>query len=327
MADSAVAITAGTGTNIDTRTESVNGDHRQVVVLGDPVTGANVATVSSSGALNVQGLQSARTAYSITATGNSGAIACVGYNIATVTITGTYAAVTLVFEGSDDGGTTWFAIQGVRVDSFVAESTSGSLTNTTRAWDIPIGAWTHFRVRASTWTSGTGTVGVSFQSMPYEPVPTVGVGQSYAARTAANYYAVGAASGATTVETAITLTKSLGTAATSTGVSHTPTAGKRFRIQTVVVATRGNATATVQSTTFNLRINTAGAVGTTSTPVILSLRSATPATASAWDRVFFDFHEGYEIVGDGTLQFGVTAAATFTTNAPTWDVAIIGFEY
>ena len=37
--------------------------------------------------------------------------------------------------------------------------------------------------------------------------------------------------------------------------------------------------------------------------------------------------DGLEIPGDGTLQFGVTAAATYTTNAPTWDVVIIGYEY
>jgi hypothetical protein len=46
MADSAVAVTAGSGTNIDTRTEGTNGNHRQVVVLGDPATNAAVATVT-----------------------------------------------------------------------------------------------------------------------------------------------------------------------------------------------------------------------------------------------------------------------------------------
>lgn len=48
MADTAVAITAGSGTNIDTRTEATNGNHRQVVVLGDPSTNANVAAVTSA---------------------------------------------------------------------------------------------------------------------------------------------------------------------------------------------------------------------------------------------------------------------------------------
>jgi hypothetical protein len=48
MADTAVAITAGAGTNIDTRTEGTNGNHRQVVVIGDPATNAGVATVTDA---------------------------------------------------------------------------------------------------------------------------------------------------------------------------------------------------------------------------------------------------------------------------------------
>lgn len=48
MADTAVAITAGSGTNIDTRTEATNGNHRQVVVIGDPSTNAAVATVKDA---------------------------------------------------------------------------------------------------------------------------------------------------------------------------------------------------------------------------------------------------------------------------------------
>jgi hypothetical protein len=93
-------------------------------------------------------------------------------------------------------------------------------------------------------------------------------------------------------------------------------------------ATRGNATATIQATTFSLRVNTAGAATTTSA-VWFSARSATPATASAWDRaaVFAFADNGPEILGDGTVQWGVTAAATYTTNAPTWDVQITGYEY
>jgi hypothetical protein len=45
MADTAVAITAGSGTNVDTRTESTNGHHRQVIVVGDPADNAGVASV------------------------------------------------------------------------------------------------------------------------------------------------------------------------------------------------------------------------------------------------------------------------------------------
>ena len=45
MADSSIDITAGTGTSIDTRSEASNGQHRQVVVLGDPSVNAGVAPV------------------------------------------------------------------------------------------------------------------------------------------------------------------------------------------------------------------------------------------------------------------------------------------
>jgi hypothetical protein len=53
MADTAIAITAGTGTNVDTRTEATNGNHRQVVVLGDPSTNAGVAPVDATAGLKV----------------------------------------------------------------------------------------------------------------------------------------------------------------------------------------------------------------------------------------------------------------------------------
>ena len=53
MADTAIAITAGSGTNIDTRTEGTNGNHRQVIVLGDPATNAGVAPVDATAGLKV----------------------------------------------------------------------------------------------------------------------------------------------------------------------------------------------------------------------------------------------------------------------------------
>lgn len=53
MADSAVAVTAGTGTNIDTRTEGTNGNHRQVVVIGDGATNAGIAPVDVTAGLKV----------------------------------------------------------------------------------------------------------------------------------------------------------------------------------------------------------------------------------------------------------------------------------
>lgn len=148
-----------------------------------------------------------------------------------------------------------------------------------------------------------------------------------AGRSNINLYASGVASGTTGTETAITLTKSAGTAATSSAASFVVTNGKIFRITNIIFGTRGNATGTAEITTFVIRVNTGGAVTTSSTPVVLSARSGAAATALAYDRIAIPLTEGYEITGDGTLQFGVTANSVFTTNAPAWDVLITGYEY
>jgi hypothetical protein len=141
------------------------------------------------------------------------------------------------------------------------------------------------------------------------------------------FYATAVAAGASGVETAITLNKAADTGATSAAVSFVITNGKRFRISSILVATRGDATATAQQTIFNFRINTGGAVTTSSIPIVFSARSATPATANAWDRFWLPIPDGLEFLGNGTVQFGMTAAATYAINAPTWDVLITGFEY
>lgn len=53
MADSSVLIDQGSATAMDTRTEATNGQHRQVVVLGDPATNAGVAPVDVTFGLKV----------------------------------------------------------------------------------------------------------------------------------------------------------------------------------------------------------------------------------------------------------------------------------
>lgn len=122
----------------------------------------------------IQGVQPTATTGTITTATSTIAVAVGQLNLATVTISGTYAGVNATFEQSADGGTTWYACQGSRVDSGVIESVTGVLTaNTTRAWDIPIGGATNFRVRATAWTSGTGNIVIAPQSFAYDPCPGV----------------------------------------------------------------------------------------------------------------------------------------------------------
>ena len=47
MANSQVAVTEGSGKNVDTRTTTTDGDHRQVIVVGDPSVDVAVAEVAS----------------------------------------------------------------------------------------------------------------------------------------------------------------------------------------------------------------------------------------------------------------------------------------
>lgn len=342
---------------------AVSGFKVQRVKVGYGSDGS-LRDVDASNGLPVMGVQDTRVTGTITtSTSVAGPATITNRNVVTVDISGTYAGVTFVIEASPDG-TNWFPIQAMNNSTGQASTTWTPGTNATASYDMAIGGMVSLRVRATAWTSGTANVGITPQVFAYEP-SVAAIAQGLAAtgtavlgnpvlvggsdgtnartvttnaaghvvintptRTQVNYYAVAAASGATGVETAITLTKSSGTAATTTGASFVITSGKTFRITHFSVATRGNATATIQTTTFSLRINTAGAVTTTSTPIILAARSATPATASAWDRYIIPLGDGgIEIAGNGTLQFGVTAAATFTTNAPTWDVTIIGYEY
>lgn len=56
MADSSFSVDPGTTTAFDTRTEATNGNHRSVVVIGDPSVNAGVAPVDVTKGLTVTAL-------------------------------------------------------------------------------------------------------------------------------------------------------------------------------------------------------------------------------------------------------------------------------
>lgn len=134
------------------------------------------------------------------------------------------------------------------------------------------------------------------------------------------------ASGLTGAEKSITLNCSADLGTRTAAASFIITAGKTFRITAIIVGSLGNVTTpTNQSTIFALRV----ASGTVSTgsQIVLTARSATYASAQQYDRMVLPTPEGLEFAGNGTVQFGITANSVFVTNAPTWDVTIIGYEY
>jgi hypothetical protein len=112
---------------------------------------------------SVVGLRSpTSTTGSITGTGQYvgtvNGISTVDYDAVAVFFTGTYNSVTINYEGSLDGGTTWDALTALRRTTDTLENNSGSQTNVTRTHIIPLVGYSLFRVRSSTWTSGTMNV-------------------------------------------------------------------------------------------------------------------------------------------------------------------------
>ena len=137
-----------------------------VIVGNSSAKPANVATTMA---------QPARITGSITSSTSAISAAVSGYSVATVTVHGTYAGVTISFLFSDDGGTTWYVDTCTRTDTNVQETGEALPSNQTRAWDCGIYAATNFEVLASAWTSGAASIGITMSAAPIEPALTVGL--------------------------------------------------------------------------------------------------------------------------------------------------------
>lgn len=86
------------------------------------------------------------------ATGNGTALNVTGYNVATAEVTGTFVG-TITWEGSRDGGTTYYSIDATAIGGSVATTAT-----TTGLYTLSVKALTHIRARVSAYTSGSITV-------------------------------------------------------------------------------------------------------------------------------------------------------------------------
>ncbi|MDQ3024567.1 MAG: hypothetical protein M3R04_09335 [bacterium] len=224
-------------------------------------------------------------------------------------VTGTFWQATQPVSGTvtANAGTGTFAVSGTFWQA--TQPVSGTFWQATQ----PISGTV--TVTPPTLTKGTqGSTGFSVQRI------------QDAGRTAISLWATGVTAGTTATEALVTFTRStVAGAATTSANTFVITSGKTFRITAIVVAAR-NMAATVATTLFTLRINTAGAVATTS-PAAISLRCATAATINFIDRVDFEPPDGIEIAGNGTIQFGLSVNPVWTTTASQYDVNITGYEY
>lgn len=96
-------------------------------------------------------------------------ISCSGYASVLVSTlkTGSVAGGTFVFEASDDGGGTWWAIYALYVNNLGAAqqipTASAAITNNA-AYLIPVVGFTQFRVRCSVAPTGTGSTLIRVQA-------------------------------------------------------------------------------------------------------------------------------------------------------------------
>lgn len=147
---SALTVTQGTAASLTGGWPTINGE------IGD-VTGTFTNATQTT---------------SVTATGLD------GYGNTLISINGTYGTATAVFEGSDDGGTTWYAVQAARDNSNTIELGYTSLTNTSQTWQINNPGFDSLRVRSTAVASGTVNVRLSSSAAPVASGTIIGLGTS-----------------------------------------------------------------------------------------------------------------------------------------------------
>lgn len=88
--------------------------------------------------------------------------------------TGTFAGSNCTFEGSIDGGTTWFGVQAARTNVNAIDTATGVLSAAPAyAWELSVNAITNMRVRATAFTSGTQNWRIQPGAYATEPIPAI----------------------------------------------------------------------------------------------------------------------------------------------------------
>jgi hypothetical protein len=171
MAQSFVQLASdGTGKKIDTSVTATAAQHRQTMSIGDPSVDANVALVSSVGALKTETIGSVVSA--VSATWNSSttvnttlSLATQGYGTVSLvdTTSGTISSGHVTFEVSNDSGTTWFSIRGGEISQNSADLGFSTATGVTNEYSFNVSGFSNFRVRLDTIIGGSGSMTLKMQ--------------------------------------------------------------------------------------------------------------------------------------------------------------------
>lgn len=339
MADDVVQVAPdSTGKKIDNSSLTVGANtvYRQRTNISDPTTAAAIASVLNAApggteyalvvraAGDVSIVGKTQTAASGTITTSSSVVGgATDYGTAgnvTVTFTGTYAGVNATFQVSPDAGTTWYATQGQRIDSGVAESTTGVLpANTTRAWNFSMLGYNRFRVLATAYTSGTASVSIIPGTMPFVPVVSA-VANSV---TRVPVLLTFNSSAPVVAETLVSTVKTTGGSAAAGATSIAPTTGKTLRITSITATLRATA-ATLPFGTIRIRSNAAGATLVGSNMLVTFDFGGTAAAIGNVGMIVVPVPDGsMDISGAATL--GITFANNVTTNVVA--INVFGYEF
>lgn len=269
-------------------------------------------------------------------------------------VAGSLTAGQIVFEVSDDN-VNFYPVIGFVQSTFAIFTNWQPSFGSSVSWQFNVNGWNFFQVRLATVLTGTGNVNIGISPAAASLVVVSSVVQQNGANlhmtlddaaggNAVNTVVKGTQgaralasqdlkdsgrvikvysatfTGATT-EALITLTPISDGTVGSTGTSFTVTAGKRFRIQAILLAVK-NAGAAVQGSVVNLRMSATGAV-TAASPMVATVGAGTlSATANIAGSEAAPIPDGLEL--SGSMQFGLTQVGTATAGNT---VTLIGYEY
>lgn len=172
MADD-IAITPGAGASV--ATDDVGGRHFQVMKVDVGGNGAS-APLSATDRMPVYDMPAVTTATTGSITTAASTVVCDVTKASNLVIflSGTFTGVNITFEASVDGGTNYFAVTAVRTNANTIELTSGVVaTGIAYGWELSVNGYTHMRVRATAYVSGTATVTMLPGIYATEPIPAI----------------------------------------------------------------------------------------------------------------------------------------------------------
>lgn len=292
--------------------------------LGNIALDATVAstnTLLTNGAA-VKGARPAATTGSITSAASTvGPITVNGANSAVVTLAGTFAGVNVTFQGSNDGGTTWFGLKclNASTSALLASGATGVIAANT-AYRVNLSGWLQFRVQATAWTSGTANVVVQLGGESTNDVVSVGATGGTVITSVTGYPTAAAASTDGNANPTITGIGGYGY------MSNNATWDRVRNNHYVNVDTSGAKTATIAGTT-GIAYNARGLIASVivsavsgTTPSLTVKLQFSPDNGTTWVDWDTTNLQSTAITAAGTTTFRVFPGAANTANASKNDI-------